>query len=343
VDGRKFPNGLAPLSEYVRAKGLRFGLWFEPEPGRRGSDWVREHPDWYWDTGDPHNLQLDLTQREVQDALIEMLATWIQRLDIRWLRWDDNQSPGPFWDVVDPTGKVQFAYVEGLYRVRDELLARFPNLLIDNCASGGTRTDFGTLRRAGTTVISDHAKDPHICRIMQTGAARVLPANYVNSSFYVGPEDGDGPIGPLELMSRMAGCLSLSGHIANWSQAQAGLVRRYLDGFRTFRYLLMKDFYALTRYPQSEADWDVVQFLVPETGEAVVLAYRVRGTQRERLVRPRQLAPAARHDVVNPFEGKVLAQRMGQDLVENGLRIELAPESAQIVHLAPVEPVTLQA
>lgn len=53
--------------------------------------------------------------------------------------------------------------------------------LIDNCASGGTRTDFGKLRRAGTTVISDHAEDPHICRLMQTVWARVLPANCMNS------------------------------------------------------------------------------------------------------------------------------------------------------------------
>jgi alpha-galactosidase len=64
---------------------------------------------------------------------------------------------------------VQFAYVEGLYRVWDTLLARHPSLKIDDCASGGNRIDFGTLRRAGTMVISDHADDPHVCRLMQTG------------------------------------------------------------------------------------------------------------------------------------------------------------------------------
>jgi len=183
VDTTKFPQGLEPISQYVRSKGMRFGLWFEPERGRKGSDWHRQHPDWYWDCGHPFNLHLDLTRTDVQDALVQMLSSWIEKLDIRWLRWDYNQPPGAFWDRVDPTGKIQFAYVAGLYRVRETLLSRFPNLNIDTCASGGNRIDFGVLRSSCTMVISDHAEDPHICRLMQTGGARIFPANYMNSSF----------------------------------------------------------------------------------------------------------------------------------------------------------------
>ena len=263
VDETKFPAGLEPLAGYVRSKGMHFGLWFEPERGRRGSDWVTQHPTWYWDIGNPVNLQLDLTQGEVQDGLIELVSAWIRRLDVRWLRLDFNQQPGPFWDRVDPTGKVQFAYVEGLYRVWDTLLARHPDLMIDNCASGGNRIDFGTLRRAGTMVISDHAEDPHVCRLMQTGGARVFPANYMNSSVYVGEHDGDA-CGPLELISRMGGSLTLCGHIAGWSAGHASRVRRLLDGYRAVRHVLMGDFYRLTTYPRSPDDWDVVQFLETE-------------------------------------------------------------------------------
>ena len=205
VDEIKFPHGLEPLADYVRSKGLRFGLWFEPERARRGSDWLTQHPDWYWDVGNPVNFMLNLTRPDVQEALIAMLSGWIERLDIRWLRWDHNHPLGQSWDQVDPTGKVQFAYVDGLYRVRRVLLERFPNLLIDNCAGGGNRVDFGTLRYSASMVISDHAEDPHICRLMQTGGARVLPANYMNSSFYVAADDPEQAIGPLELVSRMAG------------------------------------------------------------------------------------------------------------------------------------------
>jgi hypothetical protein len=158
----------------------------------------------------------------------------------------------------------------------------------------------------------------------------------MNSSFYVGPNDPDDAIGPLELMSRMAGCMSLSGHIADWSEEQTALVRRYLDGFRAFRHLLMGDFYALAPYPRTETDWDVVQFVDPRTRDAVVLAYRVRGDEAERLVRPKQLNPLGIYEIVDPFKDGPLVQRTGNDLMENGLRLALGPESACISHLRPV-------
>ncbi|MCC7358538.1 MAG: alpha-galactosidase [Anaerolineales bacterium] len=335
VDTAKFPAGLEPFADYVRSKGLRFGLWFEPERARRGSDWLAQHPDWYWDVGNPVNFMLDLTRRDVQDGLIAMLSGWIARLDIRWLRWDNNHPLGPSWDKVDPTGKVQFAYVAGLYRVRRELLERFPNLLIDNCAGGGNRIDFGVLRYAATMVISDHAEDPHICRLMQTGGARVLPANLMNSSFYVAADDPDQAIGPLELVSRMAGCLSLSGHIASWPAEKAALVKRYLAGYRSFRHLLMHDFYALTPYPRSEADWDVVQFVAPHTGEAVVLAYRVRGEVSGLVLPLGHLRPEGRYRVVDPFGLRPAETTPAAVLLSRGLSIVLGHDSAAVYHLLP--------
>ncbi|MFQ5808142.1 MAG: glycoside hydrolase family 36 protein [Armatimonadota bacterium] len=336
VDESKFPRGLEPFAEYVRSRGLRFGLWFEPERARAGSDWLRDHPEWYWQADSPVNSHLDLTRGTVQNALIRMLSGWIERLDIRWLRWDYNQPPGPFWDAVDSTGKVQFAYMKGLYRVLDMLLERHPNLMIDNCAGGGQRIDFGTLRRAGTMVISDHAEDPHICRIMQTGGARVFPANYTNSSVYIGEHDGDDAVGPLELMSRMAGSITLCGHIANWSERQTRRVRKHLDGYRTFRHLLTKDFHALSPYPRSPADWDVVQFLDPDTGEAVILAYRVRGDRKTQTLLPVHLAAERAYEIIDPFSSRKGRTATGGALMDKGLRLSLPPDSAAVRHLKPV-------
>ena len=288
-----------------------------------------------WDTGgnSPH---LNLTLPAAQDGLIEMLSGWIERLDIRWLRWDNNQAPGPFWDAADATGKVQFAYTEGLYRVFDVLLSRHRELMIDNCAGGGNRVDFGTLRRSGTMVISDHAEDPHVCRIMQTGGARVLPGNYMNSSLYVGSEDAGRSATSLALMSRMAGAVTLSGHIANWTRKEARLVRRYVDGFKTYRHLLMKAFHALTPYPRAEADWDVVEFVDPHTTEAVILAYRVRGETSTMRVMPRGLDAARSYEVTDPFSSRKARPATGAEIAAKGMRLSLKPESGAVRHLRPV-------
>lgn len=334
VDGEKFPRGLEPVAEHVKSKGMRFGIWFEPERAYQGSDWAREHPEWFWQIGG-NSGHLKLTERRARDGLVEMLSKWIERLDIRWLRWDNNQAPGPFWDAVDPTGKVQFAYVEGLYSVMDALLERHPNLMIDNCAGGGQRIDFGTLRRSGTMVISDHAEDHHVCRIMQTGGARVLPGNYMNSSLYVGAEDAARAAEPLALVSRMAGAVTLNGHIASWTGEEADFVKRHIDGFKTYRHLLMKHFHALAPYPRAEADWDAVEFVDPETGEAVILAYRVRGAAGSLRVFPRRLSAESAYEITDPFSPQTPETAPGAEIMEKGLRLSLGPEAGLARHLVP--------
>ena len=337
VNTEKFPDGLEPFADYVRSKGMHFGLWFEPERARAGADWHKQHGDWFWETDSPNYFMLNLTKREAQDGLIEMLSRWIEKLDIRWLRWDHNQALGPTWEKVDPTGKVQFAYFEGLYRVFDTLLAKHPNLMIDNCSGGGNRSDFGTLGRAGTMVQSDHGEDAHIVRIMQTGGARVLPGNYMNGSFFVGAKEGDQAVGPLDVISRMAGAMSFSGHIADWSKPHARRIRKYVDAFKTFRHLLMKDFHALTPYPRTAADWDVVEFVDPDTREAVVLAYRVRGEINARTVLPRELDAARTYKIVDPFSTRKPREMTGQALMTKGLRLTLRPDSGIVRHLTVVE------
>ena len=72
------------------------------------------------------------------------------------------------------------------------------------------------------------------------------------------------------------------------------------------------------------------------SGEAVVLSYRVRGQEIERFVRPVRLSCEVVYRLVDPFEDKAVVRRTGADLMEAGIQFELAPESAQIVHLRPV-------
>jgi hypothetical protein len=333
VDEKKFPDGLEPLARYTKEKGMGFGLWFEPERGRLGSDWVTEHPDWYWSGRSPVNFHLNLTKKVVQDNLTEMLSRWIEKLDIRWLRWDNNQAHGPYWDELDPTGKIQFAYMAGLYRVFSILVERHPNLMIDNCAGGGNRSDFGTLRSSGTMVISDHVEDPHVCRIMQTGGARFLPGNYMNSGIYCSERDPAERIGPLELISRFSGCISLSGHISHLSKEHVETIRYYLDGFKRFRHLMMDDFYRLTPYPRSPADWDVVEFLNPESGEAVILAYRFEGDTGAQTILPKKLKPGAFFDIVDPFSQEVLSTEKAEKLLKDGFTFDLELNSALVRHL----------
>lgn len=336
VDELKFPNGLEPVAEYAKSKGIGFGLWFEPERGRLGSDWLKQHPEFYWSGNGGVNRHLNLTRRDTQDALIEMLSTWISKLDIRWLRWDYNHgSPNQFWDAEDASGKLQFAYFAGLYRVWDTLIERHPNLMIDNCAGGGRRSDFGTLGRSGTMVQSDHAEDAHICRMMQTGGARFLPGNYMNASVYNSERDPEERFSHFEIVSRMAGAISLTGYLSKWSSALRAQVKKLINGFKSYRHLLMKDFHRITPFPRTADDWDVVEFLDTDSGEAVMLAYRVEGPEDSRTLAPVRLNRSVTYRIVDPFTQSELGTASGSELMEKGLQIELGTHDALVRHLIP--------
>jgi hypothetical protein len=184
-------------------------------------------------------------------------------------------------------------------------------------------------------VISDHGEDPHICRIMQTGAARFIPGNWANSSIYCSERDPDEYVDHLALTSRMAGAISLSGYISHWSPDQKVMVRGYLDGFKRYRHLLMKDFYRLTPYPRTREDWDVVQFIDPANSEAVVLAYRVDGGPDSVTVQPVRLDAGTVYRITDPLSGTEKKLIQGSELMNSGIDISLARHDAMIFHLIP--------
>jgi len=46
-------------------------------------------------------------------------------------------------------------YYEALYAIYDRLRARFPDVVFENCAGGGGRTDIGLVRRFSHTWVTD--------------------------------------------------------------------------------------------------------------------------------------------------------------------------------------------
>jgi len=325
-----FPLGLKPLSEYVESLDMRFGLWFEVERAHKKSDWALAHPDWFWGTESAGDyLHLNLTLQAAQDAVIELLVHYIETLNLGWLRMDYNHEPQRYWDAADSTGMIQLGYFRGLYRVYDAVRAAFPDVVIECCASGGRRIDFGLMSRTHAAVYSDHADDPHICRIMQTGAARFLPGNIPTSSMAVRPNEGDGGFNISSLLSRMAGGMFFCGDIASWGPSFTAEACGIVEVFKRYRHLLLEDFYPLSEYPRTPDAWDVVQFTDPKTTDSVVLAYRVSGSSTE-TIPMRSLDVHRMYLVENPLAHQRSELMSGQVLMEDGLRMSVLPDSAAI-------------
>lgn len=160
VDTGVWPDGLHPLVDHVRALGMEFGLWVEPEMVNPDSDLARRHPDWILRgrmSLPPSARQqqvVDLSQPEAYAQIAGRLHALLHEYPIAYLKWDHNR------DLVDaasgPAGGARVhAHTLAVYRLIDELKAAHPGLEIESCASGGARVDLGILDRTDRVWTSD--------------------------------------------------------------------------------------------------------------------------------------------------------------------------------------------
>ncbi|RJL05014.1 alpha-galactosidase [Paracoccus aestuarii] len=180
VDPRKHPKGLGPLIARLRAMGLRFGLWLEPEMVNEDSDLFRAHPDWMLGPRDQirgrNQLHLDLSRPEVRDHLFDHIDRILTDHDIDYVKWDHNRL----------TPMADARQTRGLYALLDRLRAAHPGVEWESCASGGGRIDGAILTRCGRVWLSDSNDAIERLRI-QHEAAMLLPACVTGS--HVGPRD----------------------------------------------------------------------------------------------------------------------------------------------------------
>jgi alpha-galactosidase len=184
VNRERFPEGLEPFRQRARDKGMLWGLWMDAERMGDKSRIHAEHPDWlaanYAGERAIGGL-LDLTRPEVAQWMEEAIARVIADNDLNFFRLDHNTHPGPGLATARDgfTENGYWRYYEALYGVYERLRARFPEVIFENCAGGGGRTDIGMVRRFSHTWVTDWQIAPRSFTITN-GMTMALPPEYVD-------------------------------------------------------------------------------------------------------------------------------------------------------------------
>ena len=155
INPRLHPNALVDVRDAAEKNGMRLLLWFEPERSFEVRKYRKKHPEWFisgthlkwWQK---NTYLWNLGDKAARDGMIDMLSSYVDSLHLGCLRWDFNTEPLIFWRDAEEEGRhglFEIKYIMGLYEVWDTLSESFPDLLIDNCASGGRRLDFELYRR----------------------------------------------------------------------------------------------------------------------------------------------------------------------------------------------------
>jgi alpha-galactosidase len=189
ADPNKFPRGLTALAAHVRACGMQFGLWVEPEMVNPDSELYRSHPEWALHLVGRapqtarNQLVLDLAKADVWHATHKALASLLSHLPIDYLKWDMNRD---FTHAGNAAGRAAFrAHVQALYALLTRLRSEFAAVEIESCASGGGRMDYGILARTHRVWPSD-SNDALTRLALQCTALQWLPPELLGS--HVGAE-----------------------------------------------------------------------------------------------------------------------------------------------------------
>jgi len=192
-DKNKFPNGLEHVAAKVKAKGLKFGLWFEPEMVNPDSQLFREHPDWIIHVPNRvsskgrNQLILDLSRHEVQSYLFECIDPILSSGNIDYVKWDMNRVMSEIGSAnlsADRQLETPHRYMLGVYALIEKIVTKHPQVVFENCASGGNRFDLGMLNYMSQSWTSDMSEP--IGRLpIQNGASHLFPPCVMAS--YIGP------------------------------------------------------------------------------------------------------------------------------------------------------------
>ena len=251
VNKKKLPNGMEGLSKKIRAKGLEFGLWFEPESVNVDSDLYRAHPDWALTDGfEPvfgrNQLLLDLTKQEVRDYIVENVSQILDSAKISYVKWDMNRHSIAL-------GAKAYDFVLGLYNVLRRIFEPRPGILLESCSSGGNRFDLGMMCFSPQVWASDDTDPIERLRI-QEGCSYLYPQSTVGAHVSASPHAQTLRTTPLSTRANVAyfGCLGYELDLKHLLKLEEKEIRAQIEFYKQYR-----EVFQYGRFRRTKLGWQV--------------------------------------------------------------------------------------
>lgn len=200
VNEGKLGCSLKQLEDDIHKKGLKFGIWIEPEMVSIESELYKKHPEWTMKipgknpVRSRNQLVLDFANKEVVNFIYESICNVLMQADINYVKWDMNRSLNDIYSsAVSCQGKVLFDYVLGLYDLLERLTTKFPHILWEGCSGGGGRFDMGMLYYTPQIWCSDNTDAVDRTRI-QYGTSFGYPLSTMGSHVSAVPNHQTGRV-----------------------------------------------------------------------------------------------------------------------------------------------------
>lgn len=358
VNKQRFPSGIRYLSDYVHSKGMKFGLWCEIEGLGKNADLCSSHPQFVAKHDDEFLGYVCLGSQESQDWAYETLAGLISRYQCDWIKLDFNLDPGYGCNCEHHGhGKHDglFKHYVGLYNVLERIRTSYPNVLLENCSSGGQRTDLGIMQHTHMNFLSDPDYSEHQLQTLWAATLSIPPQQCLHWvwSNTCGTEEtrpfpsldlSDPSLSDKQLTNHMRiamlHSMGFSHRLPLYDSGTLERMKKHIDDYKHQLRDIIRDSeqYKLTAQTVRGglgSRWNVYQYWNPKRNTGVLLAFRLKGSEDCILVNLEGLRADERYTIVNA-DTSCVEHRLGSDYTSQGITIEgLQPDESYLMYIWP--------
>lgn len=284
VNPKRFPNGLKPIADRIHGHGMKFGLWIEPEAVFATNRLAEEHPDWMigydnrpLEVGGMGCYSLDMANDDACEYMTNLLIKLVTENEIDYIKNDFNRA-NPHMGFrgaksLEHKKEGWDRYVRNMWKCYKALKEACPDLIFENSASGGKRTDLGMLTFAGRMHRSDN-QDPLDAITMFDSMSYFIPPKFQGGACFVsGAFTGwfNGRKTPIQYQGFMGmmSSLSVSMGLQEIPEHYVDEVRMVIDLAKDVRHIVqMGDLYRIVSV--QENPYGVYQFVNEEIGRSAV-------------------------------------------------------------------------
>ncbi|MDA3958204.1 glycoside hydrolase family 36 protein [Oceanispirochaeta sp.] len=236
----RFPGGIKEVIDFIRSKGMIPGLWLELEVMGIHCKKAKEvSADWFFHRHgkkvyDRSRFQLDFRNPEVREYASSVIRRLVEEYGVGYIKMDYNIEPGIGTEInADSVGDGLLEHERAYLGWLDSLFVKYPELIIENCSSGGLRIDYALLSRLSIQSTSDQEDFLRYATIAANSPTGVTPEQAAVWSYPLVPGDDE------EVIFNMVNALLLrvhqSGNILNLDQKGKDLVKEALDYYKNIR------------------------------------------------------------------------------------------------------------
>ena len=285
LNDKKLPKGLGPLADEAKNRGLKFGIWVEPEMANTTSELADAHPDWVLREKTRPLRQgrggtqvvLDMTNPALRDNIYGQMDALITSIPgLAYIKWDANaeiMNAGSTYLAADRQPNLWFDYTAGLYDLLGRQRTKYPDIIMKACSSGGGHMDYGFLHFADEFWTSDDT-DARQRVFIQWGAGHFYPACAMAAHVTVSPNEQTHRSTPLKFRFdvAMSGRLGFELHPKKMLPEELAFAKKAVADYKRLRPVIQQgDLYRLV------SPWDhsyaSLMYVSDDKSHAVVFLY----------------------------------------------------------------------